>query len=112
MDKVHKAAVDAEKWVAEVYGGRRTTASGSGTKDKGDVIALDEVFEVKYTEKQSFSLKLEDLMKINIEAIVTSKRPVFHLNYGPGHIERFVVLREDDYLDMRENDWRYKDLMN
>lgn len=100
MDKVHKAAVEAEIDVAEAFGGRRTAASGSGTKDKGDVATPDEVIEVKYTEKKSYSLKLEDLLTIDKYAIISGKIPMLHLTFS--NYPSWVVISQDQYLYLKD----------
>lgn len=99
MDKVHRKAVEAEERVARVFDGYRTAASGSGTKDKADVLTSQELIEVKYTEKQSFSLKREDLERLTTYAFIKNRIPLFHITYGIFG-SHFVVLRERDYLDL------------
>jgi hypothetical protein len=103
MDKVHRDAVHEEEWVANVYGGRRTAASGSGTKDKADVHTDDEVFEVKYTEKRSFSLKLADLVTLQQYGYLKNKSPVFHVAFSDPilGVRRFTVIPEEEYRHQR-----------
>lgn len=127
MDKVHRKAVEAEERVASIFGGRRTAASGSGTKDKADVITDTELFEVKYTENLSFSLKVEDLLKLQTYADLKSREPVFHVNYGTALGDKhYVVIPENEYYNMKqriaaleaeadelqEYAYKYKDLCN
>lgn len=97
MDKVHREAVKAEERVAYVFNGRRTAASGSGTKDKADVITESELFEVKYTERNSYSLKFTDLKQLEVYADLVTRRPVFHIT---GPLGSYVVLTEGSYRGM------------
>lgn len=103
MDKTHRLAVEAEQWVANVFGGRRTAASGSGTKDKADVHTDTEIFEVKYTEKKSYGLKLQDLLTLEQYGYLKTKVPVFHITFNlPGlGKRRYVVLTETEFREMR-----------
>lgn len=112
MDKVHREAVKAEERVASIFNGRRTSASGSGTKDKADVITDTELFEVKYTERASYSLKLADLLTLQSYADIKSREPVFHMTYGGDRDYHYVVIPENEYYNMKQYEWMYKDLCN
>ena len=57
-----------EKKTANDIGGRVTPASGAGKWQKGDVRAVDIRVECKTTEKASYNLKRETLVKIEVEA--------------------------------------------
>jgi len=72
-----------EKQVAKKTRGRRTPASGAGAI-KSDVFAQLPAgwlgrfaIQVKYTDKQSFTLKLSDLDKAIEEAIQEGREPLF-----------------------------------
>jgi Holliday junction resolvase len=99
MDKVHRKAEQAEERVAQVFGGRRTAASGSGTKDKADVLTDTELFEVKYTEQAAYRLRLEDLLKLQTYADLKGRAPVLHITYGGRDRDyHYVVVPENEYF--------------
>lgn len=87
-----------EKRLEKAIGGKRTAASGAFWSRKGDVRSSDLLIEHKWTGAKSFTLKAQVLEKIVKEAILDSRTPVlgFHLNGS-----NYVVLTEDDFLDLR-----------
>jgi len=82
-----------EKRAAKRYGGRRQAASGSQPGAKGDVRAMGRMRgECKFTRAASFSLKLEELRKIEQEA-AAGEVPVFEIEFQTGFpSRRYVVL--------------------
>jgi hypothetical protein len=100
MDKVHREAVKAEERVASIFNGRRTSASGSGTKDKADVLTDTELFEVKYTEQISYRLRVADLVQLQQYADLKSRSPVLHVTFSS--FKHYVVIPENDYYNMRQ----------
>jgi hypothetical protein len=88
-----------EKRLEKVIGGSRTAASGAFWSRKGDVRSEDLLVEHKYTAKKSISLSSAVLKKITHEAIFDGRTPVlaFHLDN-----QDYVVLLEDDFIEMRE----------
>lgn len=88
-----------EKRIAKKVGGSRTAASGAFWSRKGDVRSDDLLFEHKWTGKKSFSVKAEVLEKIVLEAVIDSRMPVLGLSLNN---KNYVVLTEDDFLEMRE----------
>jgi hypothetical protein len=89
-----------EKRLAKVVGGSVNAASGAFWSRKGDVRSDDLLIEHKWTGKKSFSLKAEVLEKIVMEAIIDSRMPVLGISLNN---KNYVLLTEDDFLEMREN---------
>lgn len=99
-----------EERVAERLGGRRTPGSGSGWTTKNDVKTDDVSLEVKYTDKKSYSLKLDDLLKAERQALLDSGREFgFLVGFGRKNganmvIDReFVVISRDYYESLRNH---------
>ena len=83
-----------ERDAAAKYGGRVRPGSGNKWHSKGDVITEDSLIEVKYTDKKSFSLKLEELLKIEREALMEDRVPLFGISFSG---KNYVVMTEEDY---------------
>ena len=88
-----------EKRLAKKVGGSTTAASGAFWSRKGDVRSDDLLIEHKWTGKKSFSVKAEVLEKIVTEAIIDSRMPVLGISLNN---KNYVLLTEDDFLEMRE----------
>jgi hypothetical protein len=88
-----------EKRLAKKVGGTRTAASGAFWSRKGDVRSKELLIEHKWTGKKQVTIKSEVLKKITREAILDNRIPVLGLHLDG---ENYVVLLEDDYLEMRE----------
>jgi hypothetical protein len=58
------------------------------------------LIEHKWTGKKTKTIKSDELKKITTEAILDGRMPVFGL-YLDG--VNYVILLEDDFLEMREN---------
>lgn len=88
-----------EERLARLVGGSRNAGSGAFWSRKGDVRSDDLLIEHKWTGKKSFTMKSSVLEKIVEEAILDGRTPVlgFSLNN-----ENYIVLTEDDFLEMRE----------
>ena len=84
-----------EKRLEKVLGGDRTAASGAFWSRKGDVRSEDYLAEHKYTAAKSFSLKASELKKVETEALLVGRTPIFCLSLGG---EDYVVLLEDDFV--------------
>jgi hypothetical protein len=97
---------------AAFYGATLVPASGS-QDSKGDAATADELFEFKHTEQLAFRLRAADWIRHRTAAVLSGKRPVWEIEYtrpdgtGPEYV---VVLDRDDYLEMREDAWRYREL--
>ncbi len=95
-----------ERRLAQEFGGRTTPGSGSGSI-KGDVTTDGEMIEAKTTSKTQFTLRLETLQKLTVEADAAGKRPVLVLQFDDDtpiyltHSE-WVVVPKRDYLALKE----------
>lgn len=105
---VQKRSKDQEKRAARRYGGSRTAASGA-LDEKGDVRVHGVMrIECKYTAAKSFTLKREELEKIEKEAIAAGEMPVFEIEFQNHHPKRrFVVLREEDFDELNRKSKAY-----
>ena len=84
----------SEKALALKHGGRVQPASGAlPVKSlKGDVRLKHFLIDDKTTEAKSFSLKLEDWMKIRNQAYSMQRRhPVIHVNFEQTGTDVYVI---------------------
>ena len=88
-----------EKRLAKKIGGSTNAASGALWSRKGDVRSDDLLIEHKYTGKKTYTLKAIDLEKNVTNAILESRMPVFGISLND---KNYVLLMEDDFLEMRE----------
>lgn len=77
----------------------KTTPRSGGGMQKGDIKDEDYLIQLKYTEKQSFSLKLSDIQKANREAISEGKEPLFAISFKG---EVYFLLNEHQYIEYTE----------
>ena len=84
-----------EKRLAKVIGGSRVAASGAFWSRKGDVRSDDYLIEHKWTGAKSYSLKAADLRKLEDQATMAGRLPVFAISLGG---RDYVVVPEDDYF--------------
>jgi len=85
-----------EKRLAKVTGGSRVAASGAFWSRKGDVRSEQYLVEHKYTAAKSYSLKAADLRKLEDQATMAGRLPVFAISLGG---RDYVVVPEADYFD-------------
>lgn len=99
-----------EKFIAEIYGGRRTKQSGAGIQEKGDVqvVRNNELVECKMrgnTDKPKRSKIVKDFEKIAQEAYEEGMNPMLALRYfdpsstladNEGNVDLVVRLARDD----------------
>lgn len=99
-----------EKWVAKIYGGRRTKSSGSGIKEKGDVRieAQNELVECKMSGEPGKPRRVtlvKHMEKVANEAYEEGMDPMLALRYydpdstlaaNDGHVDLVVRLARDD----------------
>jgi len=98
--KGQKQSQKHEKRLAKLVDGSVNAASGAFWSRKGDVRSKDLLIEHKWTGKKQVTIKSDVLKKITREAILDSRIPVLGLHLDG---ENYVVLLEDDYLEMRDN---------
>ncbi len=97
MTDIHKRSKKQEERTAEKYKGSRNIMSGAGWVRKNDVRAIKLLIENKFTDKKSFSIKSEELVKLDRTAILEDRVPVLQVDLGG---RSYVVLLEDDFLAM------------
>lgn len=90
-----------EKRLEKVLGGDRTAASGAFWSRKGDVRSDRFLAEHKYTAAKSFSLKSAELKKIETEALLVGRVPIFCVSLDN---KDYVLLLEDDFIDIAKLD--------
>lgn len=94
-----KASQAHEKRLEKVMGGSRTAASGAFWSRKGDVRTEDYLIEHKYTAGKSFSIKSSELNKIETEALLVGRTPVFCFSLGN---RDYVILLEQDFVEIAD----------
>lgn len=90
----------AEKKLAKKLDMRTTPRSGGGMQ-KGDVKGDDYLIQLKYTDKQSFTLKQSDLEKAIREAISEGKEPMFVVSFGGIEYYIFTENQYKEYIELR-----------
>lgn len=100
--KIIKTSRKQEKRTADIYKGSRNAGSGSGWMRKNDVRSVEFLFENKFTtNKKSITLKEVDLRELVERAILEDRTPVLQFDLAN---RRYVVLVEDDFVEMIGND--------
>ncbi len=104
--------------IAEVYGLRQTRGSGNQYRDQTDARghrmaeAVAFAMDGKSTRARSISIKLDDLEKVTEQAY--GERPGLPIRfYGNDRLTEFVdwvVLREDDLLELLDRSRRLSEL--
>lgn len=97
--KGQKESQKHEKRLAKRIGGTRNAASGALWARKGDVRSDDLLIEHKWTGKKQFTVKSDVLKKTVREAILEGRMPAIGIHLDG---EDYVILTEDDFLEMRE----------
>ena len=95
MNEKNKRSNEQEKRTADKYNGSRNVMSGAGWVRKNDVRTEDLLVENKYTDKKSYSIKSEEMVKLARTAILEDRMPVLQVDLGG---RSYVVLLEDDFL--------------
>jgi hypothetical protein len=90
-----------ERALAREVLGSVNAGSGNGWVRKGDVRSDKELWECKITSAKSFSLKQADLAKLNTQALMDGRIPIFLIEFMKQG-ESFVILTKDDYMELRE----------
>ena len=101
MDDRLRRSRRQERRIAEENGGQVTPGSGNGWRVKNDVRTPTESWECKTTNKAQFTLKLAELRKAWIGAVLDHRRMVFAIEFGEGG-EEYVVLKSTDYIELRD----------
>lgn len=91
-----KRSRKSEQRAAEIDGGRRVPMSGAG-RQKGDVVSERFKGEDKITAKESFTIKLSTLVKIEQEALHSVPRRIPYLR---------LTIKGQTWRMIRETDWK------
>lgn len=90
-----------ERALAKELRGSVNAGSGNGWVRKADVRASKELWECKITSAKSFSVKHAELNKLNNQALMDGRIPIFLIEFKEQG-ESFVILSKDDYMELRE----------
>lgn len=90
-----------ERQLAKNLGGTVNSGSGNGWLRKGDVRTENELWELKITDAKSYSLKDAELQKNINQALLDRRIPIFLVEFKPTR-NRYVIMDENDYLELRE----------
>lgn len=90
-----------ENRLAKELGGSVNSGSGNGWIRKGDVRTEKELWELKITSAKSYSLKDAELQKNINHALIDGRIPIFLVEFKPTG-NRYVIMDENDYLELRE----------
>ena len=112
LKKARRISQKQECSIAEEYSGHTQPGSGNQPGAKGDIRKKGALrMEAKFTTASSFSLKLEELYKIQGEA-VPPELPVFVIDYlesGTRRMkDRFVVLHDQDFKELLDGTRKYR----
>jgi Holliday junction resolvase len=86
-----------EKRLAKVIDGETVAASGAFWSRKGDVRSEVYLIEHKYTAAKSYSIKAADLRKLEDQATMVGRLPVFAISLGG---RDYVIVPEADYFEI------------
>lgn len=93
-----------EREIASEIGGRAVPASGAFLGSPGDVKNDAWLYEVKQTEKKSYSLSLKVLRKMTQEAFSVDRKPILLVSFEEGVArDEFVVLPRRIFDEMVED---------
>jgi hypothetical protein len=102
--RIQKMSARQERKIAEDVGGRRQAGSGSSWRAKSDVRTMGKLrVEAKFTQKPTYTLKLDDWKKIREEAIKGGlETPVMQVEFTPPGSSpgmKFAVMDYKLFLD-------------
>lgn len=88
-----KLSKSQEKKAAADLGGTTVPASGALPTSKGDVRVVGKyTVECKYTEADSYTLKLMELLKIRMEATRQGEDPIFQVEFKKNNKARYAIV--------------------
>lgn len=100
--QILKASKKQEQRSANTYRGSRNAGSGNGWMRKNDVRSIEFLIENKLTTAtKSITLKEVDLRELRQRAILEDRVPLLQFDLSG---RRYVVLVEDDFLEMISDD--------
>jgi len=90
-----------EKQIASDVGGKTTPGSGNQWHSKGDVKSDAFLIEAKRSDnRETITVKVSDLAKIRIEALMEGKSPVLQIELGNG--DKYAIVPWTDFLSITE----------
>jgi hypothetical protein len=101
MTDIHRRSKKQEERTAEKYYGSRNVMSGAGWVRKNDVRTIDLLVENKFTDKKSYSIQSQEMVKLARTAILEDRIPVLQVDLGG---RSYVVLLENDFMEMIQDD--------
>mgnify|MGYP004102756529 FL=1 len=101
MNDINRRSKKQEERTAEKYNGSRNVMSGAGWVRKNDVRTIDLLVENKFTDKKSYSIVSQEMVKLSRTAILEDRIPVLQVDLGG---RSYVVLLENDFLEMIHDD--------
>jgi hypothetical protein len=101
VNDINRRSKKQEERTAERYNGSRNVMSGAGWVRKNDVRTIDLLVENKFTDKKSYSIVSQEMVKLSRTAILEDRIPVLQVDLGG---RSYVVLLENDFLEMIHDD--------
>lgn len=100
-----------EHYIADLFGGKRSAASGSKAHSPIDVTTPDYVIECEATESKSLSVKLATWLEVRGK-VYDGKVPIYALRFAPPGLRPtdLIALDPDDFLEIKEKADRYDGL--
>jgi hypothetical protein len=93
MKKIRKLSNKQEQSIAKELNGKVTPASGATPFSKGDV-RVNSAFriECKFTLAETYTLKLDELIKIRNEAVRKLEIPLFQIDFKGTNKSKYMVV--------------------
>jgi len=101
VNDINRRSKKQEERTAERYNGSRNVMSGAGWVRKNDVRTIDLLVENKFTDKKSYSIVSQEMVKLARTAILEDRIPVLQVDLGG---RSYVVLLENDFMEMIQDD--------
>jgi hypothetical protein len=96
-----RASLRQEKEGTQNFSAVRHGGSGAGWARKHDAHTATELIEFKRTDnRRVIRIDLKEVQALEARAALEGRQPVVGIEMGTG--DRFVLLREDDYLALRD----------
>lgn len=97
----YKDSQRQERRLATKLGGTVNSGSGNGWIRKGDVRTEEELWELKITDKKSYSLKDAELTTNYNQSLMDGRMSAFLIEFkSTGN--RWIIMSEHDYETLRE----------
>jgi len=97
--QIKRKSIKRELTIAIDTGGKRHMGSGSLWYKKSDASDSDFQYEDKFTNNLDYRITLSDLKKIEREALLSGKLPVFKIGYLNTNFEIVILRRQDCILN-------------